>query len=64
MTRTKDGLEIKAQHAVASQFKTPGSITGYGGTIEQQQQMAQDEQNLFAKVWDKVKPKQQAGRGV
>lgn len=52
MTRAKDGLEIKAQHNVASQFKPGGSISGFGD-----QGVAQDEQNLFAKVWDKFTKK-------
>ncbi len=59
LTRAKDGLEIKAQHNVASQFKPGGQITGFGG--QEQQQLNQDEQNLFQKVWDKVRPKQQGG---
>jgi len=48
MTRAKDGLEIKAQHNVASQFKPGGQISGFGGP-----EVAPEEQNLFAKVWDK-----------
>ena len=57
MTRAKDGLEIKAQHNVASQFKPGGTISGFGN-----QDAAPEEQNLFAKVWDrftKKNPQQQ-----
>ena len=54
LTRAKDGLEIKAQHAVASAgWKPQGQISGFGGLPQVEQQ----EDNLFGKIWGKVKPK-------
>lgn len=62
LTRAKDGLEIKAQHAVASAgWKPSGNISGFGNASEINQQ----EKNLFAQLWDKTKrkPQQQQQQG-
>lgn len=65
LTRAKDGLEIKAQHGVASQFKPTGQITGFGNQMNQDMaQVQQQEENLFNKVWNKVRPKNNQTGGV